>query len=505
MDADVRRLTERPAAAKIACLSPSPFRTNSASRPAPRFAAATLSLAAMAATFVMRWPWRLFPIGYDESVWGYIAQQTLAGGFVPYRDVIDNKPPLVYLPFFLSEIFAGHGDRALRTTGVLLHVLIVGLLVWVLCRVIGPLGAATVGAAEAVLGATPRLEGDYLLQSELQIQLALIGLLWAASLLADAKAARSRRAAPALMGALCAVAFLTKQTHLILAPGFFALAVFEAPAGKRLRNAMTFLGAFAASALVVLLPFATAGAMGDLVEGVFLHNTRHVVALPTWGLLVERLRDVFSNQMPLVVIGLAGGVVAVLRASTRIPSAVSWLFLLAGAVAVIAGGDRLYRHYFLLLSFPLHLLLGCGVAALPPWPRRLVAAAVMIFVSLGIPGERRLQAEVFKVTPPSIDPEPLAFLASHRTPGEAVFFEWQPDYYETGIRAPHRYISTDHFSLAGYERERDEVRRVLESTRVEWIVTRNGTSSRDWGLAGIIASRYSRVFETARGAVYRRR
>lgn len=227
------------------------------------------------------------------------------------------------------------------------------------------------------------------------------------------------------MGALCAVVFLTKQTHIVLAPVFLVLAFLAAPVERRLRSATAFLSAFAASVLMVVLPFAATGSMPDLVDGVFLHNIRHIVALPTWSLLLARLKDVFSNQMPLVVLGLAGGIVAFLRVTTRIPAIVSWLFLLAGAVGVIAGGDRLYRHYFLLLSFPLHLLLGCGVAALPRWSRRLVASAVLLFLAFRIPGERRLAAETFKVTPVPIDPEPLAFLAAHRLPGDVVFFEWQ--------------------------------------------------------------------------------
>lgn len=459
----------------------------------------------MAVTLVMRWPWRLFPIGYDESVWGYIAQQTLKGGFVPYRDVIDNKPPLVYVPFFLSEALVGHGDRALRCTGIGLHVLTVGLLVWVLCRVLGPVAAATAGAAEAVLGGTPQLEGDYLLQSEIQIQVALVILLWATSRSESAEPGRvTFRVAPVLMGAFCGAAFLTKQTHLVLALGLFMLAVLGAAVGQRLRTATAFLTAFALSALIVVLPFAATRSMPDLVDGVFLHNTRHVVALPTWSLLLAQLRDGFSNQMPLVVLGLVGGIFALLRTATRIPAIVCWLFLLAGAAGVIAGGDRLYRHYFLLLSFPLHLLLGCGLAALPRWPQRLVASAVLLYLAFRIPGEKRLQAEVFKMTPASIDPESLAFLAAHRAPGEEVFFEWQPNYYQTGIRAPHRYISTDHLAMPGYERERDDVLRVLETTSVEWIVTRVGTVTGDWGIGRIIASRYSKMFESKREAVYQR-
>lgn len=459
----------------------------------------------MAVTLVLRWPWRLFPIGYDESLWGYIAQQTLAGGFVPYRDVIDNKPPLVYVPFFLSEILVGHGDRALRATGILLHVLVVGLLVWVLSRFAGLLAGATSGAAEAVLGATPRLEGNYLLQSELQIQLVLLGLLWAASRKDDTRRIRWPSATSLLMGALCALAFLTKQTHLVLAPGLFGLAIFTAPVGRRRRRAVAFVVGFAATALIVALPAVASGTLGDLVDGAFLHNTRHVLALPTWGLLCERLWEVFSNQTALVLIGLTAGFVGLRSDVTRIPTLASWLFLLAGAAGVVAGGDRLYRHYFLLVSFPLHLLLGCGVAALPGGPRRVLASAILLFLALRIPGERRLLAEALLVTPSPVDPEPLAFLERQRKPGEAVFFEWQPAYYESGLRAPHRYLSTDHFALPGYERERDEVLRVLETTRVEWIVTRSGTSAHDWGLGEILSSRYSNVFESGREAVYRRR
>ena len=458
----------------------------------------------MAVTLVMRWPWRLFPIGYDESVWGYIAQQVLKGDFVPYRDVIDNKPPLVYVPFIFSEALVGHGDRALRGTGIGLHVLIVGLLVWALCRVLGPLAAASVGAATAVLGGTPLLEGNYLLQSEVQIQLVLVGLLWTASLCGDTKPSRSSRAVPVLFGVLSAMAFLTKQTHILLAPPLFVLALLATPVNRRLRGAIGFLAAFTAVVLIVVLPFALSGSVPDLVDGVFLHNVRHVAALPTWSLLAARLGDVFSNQMPLVVLGLAGGIVGLLRVATRIPTIVSWLFLLAGAAGVIVSGDRFYRHYFLLLSFPLHLLLGCGIAALPRWPQRLVASAVLLFLASRIPGERRLPAEIFKVTPAPIDPEPLAFLAAHRAPGEVVFFEWQPNYYETGLRAPHRYLSTDHLAMPGYESEKEKVLRVLQTEKVEWIVTRIGTSTGDWGLGGIISSRYSRMFESTHGAVYQR-
>jgi hypothetical protein len=458
----------------------------------------------MALTLVMRWPWRLFPLGYDESVWGFIAQQTLKGGFVPYRDVIDNKPPLVYVPFFLSEIFVGHGDRAVRATGVGLHVLIVGLLVWVLCLALGPLAAAAAGAVEAVLGGTPLLEGNYLLQSEIQIEVILLLLLYYSRRVEhDSGPGRRVPAGPALMGVLCAAAFLMKQTHLCLAPPFCALAVVPVPAGRRLRTAIVFASGFAVSVLACAAPFAAARSLPDLLDGVVWYNTCHVVAVPTWSAFFARLRDVFSGQVPLVLASLAGGVLALFPERTRRMSIASWLFLFAGTVGVVAGGDRLFRHYFLLLSFPLRLLLACGVAALPRWPGRIAAAAVLLFVALRIPGERRWPAEILRVTPVPIDPEPLVFLAEHRKPAEAVFFEWQPYYYETGLRAPHRYITTDHLGTPGYETERDNVLRALGTSSPAWIVTRRGTAAREWGLAGLVATRYEKAYEWSRGAIFR--
>lgn len=467
--------------------------------------AAALGVAAIAATLAMRWPWLRFPIGYDESVWAYIAQQTLRGGFLPYRDVIDNKPPLVYVPFFLSELFAGHGDAAVRATGVALHVLISGLLVYVLARALGPAAAIAAGAAEAVLGGTPHLEGDYLLQSEVQIEVVLVLLLWAVCRAADRPAGAER--APGLaaaLGGLCAAAFLTKQTHVVLAPAFLVLAISTASPGRRTRDAALFASGFALLVALVVLPFALAGALPHLAHGVFGHNLRHVVALPTAAHLAEQIRSVFSNQALLAFLGLAGGALALFVARTRVAAAVAWTFFAAGALGVAAGGDRLFRHYFLLVSFPLHLLLACGIAALPLRGRWVAAAGVVALVALRIPAERRWPAEILRITPAPIDPRPLAFLARARRAGEGVFFEWQANYYETGIRAPHRYLSIEHFATPGYESERDEVLRVLASGRVDWIVTKDGVTPRDWGLGRILSAGWVRVFEWPGGAVYRK-
>jgi hypothetical protein len=57
-------------------------------------------------------PTLLYPFGRDQAAFFYIAREWLLGG-VPYRDMVDHKPPLIYAVYALSHLFSGGLSGAL--------------------------------------------------------------------------------------------------------------------------------------------------------------------------------------------------------------------------------------------------------------------------------------------------------------------------------------------------------------------------------------------------------
>src|SRR5690348_4867189 len=62
-------------------------------------------LLAMTVAVLMRLPALRLPLERDEGAYAYIANLWLHGG-LPYRDVFDHKPPLLYL-LYMPPVLAG--------------------------------------------------------------------------------------------------------------------------------------------------------------------------------------------------------------------------------------------------------------------------------------------------------------------------------------------------------------------------------------------------------------
>ena len=233
-----------------------------------RSAVAVLALSAVALLVVLPNHPAGRPPSEDAGVFFYAARRILAHG-VPYRDVWDHKPPGVYAVDALGLAFGG-------VTGVWI-VQLVSLLVATFAslraaRVFG-MGAAAFGTFAWLVTAprlflTDRLQTSYVEFYGLPLQLVALALLPL-----DAAALRPGGRAMAI-GAVGGAAFLLKPTFgaIWIAAALVALAA-------RRRDALLWLAAVVVSgaAVVVLafVPFAFAGALGDLFDQAFRYNSAY--------------------------------------------------------------------------------------------------------------------------------------------------------------------------------------------------------------------------------------
>ena len=201
----------------------------------------------------------------DEAYFLHVVNRVLSGE-VLYRDVEFPATPLsVYALAGLAALL-GREVLVLKLTAAAIHA--ATALVWLrVDRQLG--GAARPGVAmiAAMALAHPSPEALYT---------PLAMLLLAAAVSAGLDLREGRPGSAALAGAAAGLAFAAKQNV-----GGLALAAAVAlawPAIRRRRAAATLLGAFAASAVVPLLPSWTAGAGGGLLEYGFSTKGEYLTA-----------------------------------------------------------------------------------------------------------------------------------------------------------------------------------------------------------------------------------
>src|ERR1700742_184693 len=60
-----------------------------------------------------------YALSYDESVWHYIGRNWFRHGLVPYKGGVDNKSPLIFMIFGLSDRLFGVNYWFPRVLGVI--------------------------------------------------------------------------------------------------------------------------------------------------------------------------------------------------------------------------------------------------------------------------------------------------------------------------------------------------------------------------------------------------
>lgn len=444
------------------------------------FARFSIVTIAATAAFIMRAPYLSHSLGFDETVWTYIAHETVKGGFMPYRDVFDNKPPLQYLPFILAELWHSDGQIEVRLVGLLLSVISVAATATVLHRLLGPLPALVAALLQAVFGGSPMLEGQYLLASENLIQLPLLAVFLFLCL-----SCRQPRSIPGdsllygwtgsvLTGMAVAVPGLVKQTYILLIPLSAAIVALRFRNARV--NALLRAGHIVAGSgvvwLAIVIPFGLANALPQFAYSIFIFNLRYHVGMPTISQALFTSGVILFSQCLVVIFGILVGIHALIRRETRWPTALLWCFLLLGVLSVLAGGSRLYRHYYMLVTFPLYCLAGVGLQSLAPGTKRIAVIVIVTLLAVAAPVEfhRTLQASS---TQEMIEPDAALtnYLSSRLLPSDTIYLgplSFQ-HYLPLGKRAPVPWITGDVLSAEPDAKKR--LISVLRAAKTAWIVT----------------------------------
>ncbi len=332
------------------------------------------------------------PFERDEGVYATVAQGLLDGQ-MPYRDLFDNKPPLVYAWYALSfSLFGEHVQAPRILASVLLSLTTLSL--FSQARMVFPKPVAYVAAG--LFGLSTGLPFVALhANTEAYMLLPLV-----TSLVAFTVGVRRGGLRWFLLsGALCGAAMMTKQVAFwnLAALMVVAAALRWRTEGLNFRtfrhSACLFAGAAAAVALVAV-PFAVTGSLDELFYANVSYNWLYVGVLS----YSERLVDFASGTAYVAAVAapLAGGAIWGFLTIIRQRKQPLDYLILAWALASVAGvatGGRFFPHYFLHLMPAAAVLTALVVYELATKRRVagigrsvLAVGLLMVVVSLGTVG-----------------------------------------------------------------------------------------------------------------------
>jgi 4-amino-4-deoxy-L-arabinose transferase-like glycosyltransferase len=343
---------------------------------------------------MIRVPLLPVPLERDEGAFARVGEAILRGE-VPYRDIVDHKPPGVFYIYATAL-------RCVPHTASGLHAF---LLFWNLATLLclaalaGALGGSTAarwsGLLYAITSSAPAAEG-FAASSEMLLLLPVI-----ASICLAVAAPRTRRGRLVLLllsGALAAAACWIKPPAavlLLIVPAWVVLGARRearrAPGRTVWPDLAVWLGAGLALSLALLAYFSRAASWSEFWYWVVTHNrfyTAQAVDDP-----LGRVTAGLAFMLPDVGVGLLATLLGTLVA-VRTGQRHAWLgigFLLLCLVAVFHS-PFVYLHYFALLVPGVALGGGLGLAAIQEatgarWGRRAerLLVAVTIAAMLGVP------------------------------------------------------------------------------------------------------------------------
>lgn len=439
-----------------------------------------LLIGALLIAVSMRLPALHLPLERDEGAYAYIAWSWLRGA-LPYRDLFDHKPPLIYLLYLPPLLLAEPSALAIRLWNTLLFLLSLWLLFLVGRRIWAPPVAALATLLFAAIGSAFQLQG-LILNTDQALVLPVLAALW--STLCWRATGQWRYAL--LSGAAVAAAVLIKPVAVLLGPVALIASL------GRPRNTGRALAGLLAGALLVALPclapFLIQNAWDDLWFALVTYNRLYArESQARWSL--SALLDLLAPLAPLLLTALGGAVT--LRRHAGWPVAGWAAALLLAALLSL----RPYIHYFYPMLPVLTLLAAACIAWLwrqherTPHAQVRSGIAALLLVGLLTAPVVRQNLQLIGATPATLAeglygdegkhyfaPAPLVadYIRRHSAPDAPIhIFAAEPEIYLLAQRrAVSRYIYD--YPLALLPAARAELRQALVTNPPTLIVTYYG-------------------------------
>ncbi|MBM4084642.1 MAG: hypothetical protein FJ272_07620 [Planctomycetes bacterium] len=432
-------------------------RSHAGSRPLRAWQELGVVALAIGLTLAIRAPFFRVPLERDEGEYAYIAWLMDQGG-LPYRDAVNQKPPVTFGLYWLTMKATGASPAAFRlTAGVFAG--LATYLVWVLgLKLYGPKAGVLAAAVFAIISAEPGVLGQTA-NTEVFMLLPLV----AAALVLSRPAPDRGPFWVLLCGLLCGLATMTKQVAAVNAMGVIPFLLYDrwksgatvsvaessatvpvaAPSGgAKLSVALADCGWFVLGLALGILPFFgafwAAGALEDFLYWTLQHNLEYVgggfdvYAAHRLGVQMGRMAP---GNFIFWLFALVGLYDCVRRPSRGQALVCGWLA--TSGVAACAGW-HFRAHYFLQVSPPVALWAGFGLwrAAAQvrrlalPWQRAL-AYAVLTVAALAPPlaanfrhlvsSPDAISRAIYGLNPFVEAPRIADYLAARTQPDQRVF------------------------------------------------------------------------------------
>lgn len=410
------------------------------------FAAALL--AACVLPVLLYLPFMAEPFSRDEAFYAVAARDMLDGA-VPYRDFLDNKPPLLFGWYALSFVVFGENVWAPRLLVALMAsaatycVYLNGRLLF--SRNAGLIAAGAFGLSIGLAQFETNANAEYFMLFPMTLSLL-------AFVLADKT---GNDAWYLLAGAAGGATILTKTIYAIPMAFLFALAIYRRREGMpgwrpwlawaTWRGPLYMIGGSLLTLTVVLVPLVRAGAAWEMVNAL----TYYSMIYSEHASLLMRLG--FAAKSPVYLLLLAGpwlllammGAWALLRGEGRREGVLLVGWFGANMLSIFAVG-RYYDHYYAVMLAPMALLIPAGVAVAARNYRTVpgqIFIAVIIPLSLMTPLVQTLNIYAHRT--------PEARQAAKFDAGSTVLWEHQAD--ELGLWLKERTSPEDSIWNFGFQ------------------------------------------------------
>ena len=348
------------------------------------------------------------PLTRDEAVYATIANGLLHGQ-VPYRDLFDQKPPLIYGWYLLSFFVFGEHDYAPRLLGVIVLMLTSLMLFFagkeLASRRAGLVAATIFGISTGAAAIAPWSNVEPFMLLPLT-----------ASLAAYARGRGRGDRWVLLAGALAGIALMTKPVAVFNVAALGIDILWDLRRGdiarrRVLKRAVLYGGGVACVAGAIVLPFVVVGAMREFVYSNITYNQLYAARYSAGTKFAAGIRNGLAFLIataPLVFAAAVAVVLAMRRRSRSRMIVVGWL--VASALAVASPG-RFYGHYFIQLLPALALVIGMAASELRGVLRVRFAGPACAGAMIG------LTFITLRATVPFYAPATPAARASFRDPG----------------------------------------------------------------------------------------
>ena len=299
------------------------------------------------------------PFDHDEGVYATVAQ-ALLDGYVPYRDVFDHKPPLIYGWYATSFVLFGENEWAPRLLGCLA----LSATAWLIHGCASALYSVRAGVAASLVFALT--SGVAATESAANVEPFLL-LPLAGMLRLFIYACRHRISARWMfpVGLLAGAALLTKEVA-VWHVAVISFATLVAGERRVARIGWLTLGTVLPVVAIFGL-FCALGAAGEFIYANIEYNFIYgstVEPAARISLALQAFPVMFLLAAPAALVSAVGAAIAIRRFNPADRLVLAW----AGAsVLAIVSTGRVFPHYFVILLPAYGLLAGAFFASPVRW------------------------------------------------------------------------------------------------------------------------------------------